>query len=104
MRIGLALRRHTEEIRREELEHQRRLDEFNELKQQIEAEEARVKQLEAAVNNWKRARLIREYVRAVETSATKCGEKTDSSSETGRWIQWATQQVPESFQLKLNGF
>jgi len=93
MRIGLALRRHTEEIRREELEHQRRLDEFNELKQQIEAEEARVKQLEAAVNNWKRARLIREYVRAVETSATKCGEKTDSSSETGRWIQWATQQA-----------
>ncbi len=70
MRIGLALRRRTEELRREELEHQRRLDEFNELKQQIEAEEARVKQLEAAANNWKRGQLIREYVRAVETSAT----------------------------------
>ena len=93
MRIGLALRRHTEELRKEELEHQRRHDEFNELKQQIEAEEARVKQLEAAANNWKRAQLIREYVKAAETSATQRGAKTDSSSETRRWIEWATQQA-----------
>jgi hypothetical protein len=93
MRIALALRRRTEELRRKELEHQKRLDEYNELKRQIGIEEARIKQLEAAANNWKRAQVIREYVMAVEHDATQKGREIAAGSETGRWLEWARQQA-----------
>lgn len=93
LRTGVRLRREAENKRLEHERQQRRIEELRLLKNEIEAEEKRVAQLEKRADSWRRATLIRDYAQAVLNYHAQRGSDIAPESEVGRWMTWALQQA-----------
>ena len=69
MRTAIVLRRDDEEKNRRELERQQREPERAELRKQIEAEEAKVAQLDQWAKGWEEAERLRRFISAYAEKA-----------------------------------
>ena len=74
-----------EEVRRRE-ERQRAQQKYAFLKNRLDTERSKLKQLEIAAIDWERATRLRAYVDATEHHARSTGE---FSAELQDWVAWA---------------
>ncbi|MEQ8789938.1 MAG: hypothetical protein RIC55_26825 [Pirellulaceae bacterium] len=83
--------------RREEEEWQRKWEEKERLRKEAEErqrqEEARIKDLDAKLVEWTKARDIRALVDAVRTRAELNGEEISPDSDLAQWLAWAEQRA-----------
>ncbi len=86
MKVCVISRRRDEEERRKELLRRKREMELEELARLIAAEESRVNTLLRDVENWHRARHIRDYIAAVESS-------TGPQESEATFLTWAKEQA-----------
>ena len=86
MKVCVIHRRRVEEEERKELARRKREMELEELAKLVAAEDARVNALLTDVANWQRARGIRDYVAAVESSAAPKWADTT-------FLSWAKEQA-----------
>lgn len=93
MRVARAVRIGSDEIKRRELERERREKERAELARQIKEEETRLSDLETMTANWIKAKQIRAFVRAFEKTCTADGVLTMPDSSDIQWMAWARQQA-----------
>jgi hypothetical protein len=93
MDAGVKMLRNSERIQRDELERRRKSDEMYALRQQIEAEEKKIAELEATADRWRRAVLIRQFVDAYLLAATVRGDLINPDSVAGNWVLWAKEQA-----------
>jgi len=93
MKIGVEYRRNTAKRLQEEFFRKLRWEELQDLKRQIDAEEARIQRLESGANSWHRARRIREYVLALVDCRTQQGKELGRDTALGKWATWAMQQA-----------
>ena len=77
-------------------------EELQQLKRQIDVEEARIQRLEKCADNWHRAKRIREYVLALVQHRTKQGKVLSSETALGKWATWALQQADRLDPLEEN--
>jgi monoamine oxidase len=91
MRTAVVLRRQEEERNRRELEQKKREQERAELRKQVEAEEAKLAQLNQWVKSWEEAERLRRFI-AVYAEKTKSGPP-DSQPGHKAWIEWATREA-----------
>ena len=91
MRTAVVLRRQEEERSRRELEQKKREQERAELRKQVEAEEAKLAQLNQWVKSWEEAERLRRFI-AVYAEKTKSGPP-DSQPGHKAWIEWATREA-----------
>lgn len=77
-----------EEDQRREARYQAELQRRAALRAQVEAEQARIVQLEAAAAAWKRAEVIREYANACAAAGLP-----EAATELRDWIAWARDQA-----------
>jgi hypothetical protein len=82
MRTAIVLRRDEEEKNRRELEQQQHERERAELRKQIEAEEAKVAQLDQWAKGWEEAERLRRFISAYAEKAQTW--PTDSQPKTSR--------------------
>jgi hypothetical protein len=93
MTIAVEYRRRTAKRHQEEFFRKLRWEELQQLKTQIEAEEARSRRLESGADNWHRARRIREYVLALVECKKKQEKELGPHTALGKWTIWALQQA-----------
>jgi hypothetical protein len=91
MRTAIVLRRDEEEKNRRELEQQQRERERAELRKQIEAEEAKVAQLDQWSKGWEEAERLRRFIAAYAEKAQTW--PPDSQPKHKAWIEWATREA-----------
>ena len=82
-----AQRREQECQRQEEA---RRREERREL---VEAERRRVNSLLLQAKNWRRSKILREYIEASRRRHLAACGQAGSSHEFAQWLQWASQQA-----------
>jgi len=93
MKIAVEYRRATAKMHQEQFFQKLRWEELQQLKAQIEAEEARIERLQIGADNWHRARRIREYVLALVECKKKQEKELGPDTALGRWTIWALQQA-----------
>jgi len=93
MKIAVEYRRTTAKRRQEQFFQNLRWEELQQLKSQIEGEEARIQRLERGADSWHRARRIREYVLALVECKKKQAKELGPDTALGRWTIWALQQA-----------
>jgi hypothetical protein len=93
MKIAVEYRRTTAKRRQEQFFQNLHWGELQQLKSQIEGEEARIQRLERGADNWHRARRIREYVLALVECKKKQAKELGPDTALGRWTIWALQQA-----------
>lgn len=93
MKVAVEHRRNTAKKNQEEFFRRLRCRELQQLKQQIDVEEARIQRLEKCADNWHRAKRIREYVLALVEYRTKQGKALSPDTALGKWATWAFQQA-----------
>ncbi len=91
MRTAVVLRREEEENKQRELERQRRAQEMIKLREQIEAEEKRVKQFDQWVESWERAERLRRFIAFYAETTSKWS--ADRQLHYKEWIEWANRQA-----------
>jgi hypothetical protein len=91
MRIAVGLRRKEEERKRREAEEQKREQERVQLREEIEEEEKKLKQLNTWVDDWERAERMRRFI-TVYVKKTKSWN-ADKQPRRKAWIEWATRQA-----------
>ncbi len=93
MKIAVEYRRRTAKRHQEEFFRKLHWEELQQLKTQIDAEEARIRRLESGADNWHRARRIREYVLALVECKKKQEKELGPHTALGKWTIWALQQA-----------
>jgi hypothetical protein len=93
MKVAVEHRRNTAKKNQEEFFRKLHWEELQQLKQQVDVEEARIQRLEKCAENWHRARRIREYVLAVVDLKTKQEKVLGPNTALGKWAIWALQQA-----------
>jgi hypothetical protein len=84
-------REEVERIRRErEAELRRRREE---LQKRQQAEQARVDQLLAEADGWRSSRVLRAYIRTVESTVRRRDGMIEDGSELDQWLTWARCQA-----------
>ncbi len=91
-----------EEKRR--IERQKRLEEEREiravLRRKYMEEEARVNQLIAEAENWKKSQILRDYIVEIESSATNENLSLSPEKPLNEWLKWAKDQADRLDPLK----
>jgi hypothetical protein len=82
-----------EQRRLEEIEERKRAQERFVLREQIEAEEKKVQELESWVTSWARAQQIREFIVALEKLGKQKGHDLSANSPKGERILWMKRQA-----------
>jgi len=82
-----------EERRLEEIEERKRAQERFVLREQIEAEEKKVQELESWVTSWVRAQQTREFIVALEKLWGEKGHDLSAKSPKGERISWMKHQA-----------
>jgi hypothetical protein len=82
-----------EERRLEEIEERKRAQERFVLREQIEAEEKKVQELESWVTSWVRAQQTREFIVALEKLWKEKGHDLSAKSPKGERISWMKVQA-----------
>jgi hypothetical protein len=77
-----------EQRRLEEIEERKRAQERFVLREQIEAEEKKVQELESWVSSWVRAKQLREFIVALEQLWKEKGHDLSAKSPKGERISW----------------
>jgi hypothetical protein len=91
MRIAVVLRQKQEEREREKLEEQKRAERLEKLREDIEAEEKKLKQFHSWLEDWERAEQMRRFIaKYKENSQSGPAEKQPKRRD---WIEWATRQA-----------
>lgn len=93
MSEGRDLQLRAERLKQEEIERQRRASEQMILAEQIREEEKKVQQLEQWVELWSRARLMREFVFALEKVWAAEGHDLSPEAPKGQRLLWMKQQA-----------
>jgi hypothetical protein len=93
MKIAVEYRRSTAKRRQEEFFRKLHWKQLQQLKTQIEAEEAPIRRLESGADNWHRARRIREYLLALVECKKKQEKELGPDTALGKWTIWALQQA-----------
>ena len=91
IRIAVVLRQKAEDEKRRELARQKRAQELEKLRKDIEEEEKKLKQFDDWLENWERAEQMRRFIALyAEKSESWPSEKQPKYRE---WIEWAHRQA-----------
>jgi len=85
-----------EQRRLEEIEERKRAQERFALREQLEAEEKKVQELETWVTNWVRAQQMREFIVALEKLWKEQGHDLSPASQKGEHILWMNVRQTDS--------
>jgi hypothetical protein len=94
MRIAVALRRKEEERKRREAEEQKRAQERAQLREEIQEEEKKLKELNTWIDEWERAERMRRFI-AVYAKKTSSWS-AEKQPKRKAWIEWATRHADRS--------
>jgi len=93
LRCARKLEISAERERQRVAEERRQQEERVKLWREIEAEEARIKELDGWVNNWARAEQIRGFTCALEASWISRGVDVAGNTENGNRLRWMREQA-----------
>jgi hypothetical protein len=93
MREGRARKIQAEDARIREIERQKKQAELWELSRQIDEEEKKVKDLNTWVDDWARARQVREFVAELQKVWAQEGNDLSAEAPKGQRIAWMKQQA-----------
>ena len=91
LRIAVVLRQKEEQRKKKELEEEKRARELAQLRQDIEAEEKKIKEFEDWVESWERAERMRQFI-AIYAEKTSSWP-TEKQPKCRGWIEWATREA-----------
>jgi hypothetical protein len=93
MREGRSLRIAVEVARQREIETQKRREELSKLRELVDEEEKKLRNLDGWVTNWARAQQIRGFVTALEKLWAQEGHDLSPEAQKGQRILWMKQQA-----------
>jgi hypothetical protein len=93
LREARGLRIAAEAARQREIENQKRREELSKLRELVDEEEKRVRNLDGWVTNWARAQQIRGFVTALEKLWAQEGHDLSPEAQKGQRILWMKEQA-----------